>query len=333
MKVSIEAVNALFMQPAFQKSTKRITGEKVFRIQIGGLRHYRRGASGKIYKSLTTFLGQLQTKSEGQFIENWRAEMAVELGSLGAADEYVESTANYGTALHICTADYCRNNGVNWAEFERWAIDYLIAANFKNGTLNSAFNELTKDFAALLQFFHDYNVTVIAVELPAFLREGVATLLDLVVEMDAKQYTDKTPMEKRQRIKSIINIKSGKKGFFKEHLLQLEGERRMFNQTFGKLVGYEIEHVFNLAPNNWLTVPTYTLTNQTKTIESRKISGLFTLKLKQAQHDGMLTVPNRMFPIFTGRTEYGEAPTNAMQIVNYNDLAKIKIKEHKNDEL
>ena len=93
------------------------------------------------------------------------------------------------------------------------------------------------------------------------------------------------------------------------------------------------EHVFNLAPNNWLTVPTYTLTNQTKTIESRKISGLFTLKLKQAQHDGMLTVPNRMFPIFTGRTEYGEAPTNAMQIVNYNDLAKIKIKEHKNDEL
>lgn len=327
MKANIEAVNALFLQDDFANRTLKITGEKVFRVQVGNLRHYRRGSNGRIYKSLTTFISQVMPRNK--FLENWRSNLAAELGSSDKADEYVEATADYGSGLHISTADFCRNKGVNWSEFEYWAFDYLTAAGFKNGTLNAAFSELTKDFASMLQFLHDYQVEIIAVEIPVFLKEGIATLIDLVVEMNEKDYTDKTPPEKRKRIKAIINIKSGKKGFYTEHLMQLEGERRMFNQTFGKSVGYEIDNVFNLAPSDWKTEPTYKIVNQTKAINQGKIDKLFTLKLKEADLYGILGEPDKSYPVFTGATAYGDSPAKAIRLMNYKDFTKMKIEQQK----
>lgn len=327
MKANIEAVNALFLAADFKNQTLKITGEKVFRVQVGNLRHYRRGSSGRIYKSLTTFISQVMPRNK--WLENWRANLAAELGGSDKADEYVEATADYGSGLHIATADYCRNNGVVWADFEQWAFDYLTASGFKNGTLNAAFGELTKDFASMLQFFHDYSVDVIAVEIPVFLKDGIATLLDLVVEMNEKAYTDKTPPEKRKRIKAIVNIKSGKKGFYSEHLMQLEGERRMFNQTFSKSVGYTIDNVFNLAPSDWQTVPTYKIVNQTKAIAAAKIPDLFTLKLKEADLYGILGEPDKSYPVFIGATAYGESPATAMKMMNYKSFTEMKIKQAK----
>ncbi len=317
----IDLLQALFQQPEFASKTAKIQGEKIYRVEIGGLRHYRR-ESGRVYKSLTTFLDSVMPANK--FLQQWKEKMAVELGGSEQARDYVQATADYGTGLHIAVAEYCRNNGVDWGEFDQWAFQYLGEVGFKNGTLQSAHSELINDFAAMLQFFHDYRVEVIAVEIPVWLDCGIATLIDLVVEMDEKNYTEKTPIEQRKRVKSIINLKSGKKGFFETHVFQLEGERRMFNETYGHIFG-NIETVFNLAPNDWRDKPTYKLKDQTD--DANEISEQFGLYLQLGKSRGVLATPTKKFTIFIGKTEYGKNPTDAMKTYGYDDFSLLKIQQ------
>lgn len=320
---NIELLKALFQQPEFASKTAKIQGEKIYRVEIGGLRHYRR-ESGSVYKSLTTFLDAVMPSNK--VLQNWREQIAVDLGGADKAADYVQSTADYGTALHIAVADYCRNNGVDWQEFEQWAFQYLADSGFANGTLQSAQSELTKDFASMLQFFHDYRVDVIAVEIPVWMDCGVATLIDLVVEMDAKNY-EKTPDEKRKRIRSIINLKSGKKGFFETHVFQLDGERRMFNETYGSIFG-NIENVFNLAPTDWKAKPTYKLKDQTE--DANEISEQFSLFIQIGKSRGVLSTPSKKFTVFVGKTEYGQNPSDAIKTYDYNEFSLLKINQNEN---
>lgn len=324
----IEVLQALFLEQGFAEKTLKIQGERVYRVQIGGLRHYRRGNS-KIYKSLTTFLSQVLP--ENKFLTDWKMKMAAELGGKSEMEGYVEKTAGYGSALHIAGADFVREAGVVWSDFEYKALQMLQAAEIPPETLEYALPELTRDFAALLQFFYDYNVEVLAVELPAWTRHGVATLLDFVVEMDAKFY-QKTPEDKRKRHRAIINIKSGKKGFFEPHVFQLVGERLMFNETYGKALGYEIEEVYNWAPNAWNDAPSYKIKNQTATISAGKMDRQFQLYLDLGKLRGVLTEPSKLFAVFTGRTAVGENPTAALQMLGYDKFSKLKIKKHNADQ-
>lgn len=320
----VEMLQALFVSEGFAAKTLKILGERVFRVEIGGLRHYRR-ANGRVYKSLTTFLGQIMP--ERRFLTNWRVRMAAEFSSAEAVDDYVEKTADYGSALHVAAADFAREGGVVWSDFEHRAFSMLSDAGLSADVLGYALPEFMRDFASLLQFFYDYNVEILAVEVPVWCKEGSATLIDFVVEMDAKLY-DKTPEDKRKRHKAIINIKSGKKGFFEEHALQLVGERLMFNQVFSKALGYEITEVYNLAPSNWRERPTYKIKQQTREIEKANLDEQFRLFLRLGKLRGVLTTPERTFTIFTGQTKVGENPQDALQVLTYDQFSKLKIKEH-----
>lgn len=321
MQAKFEQITPLYMSEGFETAAGMIFGERVYRVEVAGMRHYLR-ESGRLYRSLTTFLDLSLPRN--RVLDGWRERMTADLGSVEKMSEWMETVADYGSALHIGSANYCRAKGVNWQEFEGWAFDYLFAMGLRDKTIQAALSELIKDFASLLQFFHDYRVTVIAVELPVFMEVGVATLIDLVVEMDAKNYVE-TPADKRERIIAAVNLKSGKKGFFEEHLFQLVGERRMFNETFSALVGYQIEHVFNLAPANWRDKPTYKLKNQTADIEKQNIEPRFDLYLKDAELRGVLSEPSRKFPIFWGETEYGANPQEALQIMTYNQFSYSRI--------
>lgn len=320
----IEQLEPLFLEGEFQQQTALIRGQKMFRVEVGAGRHYRL-EDGRTFKSLTTFLDAVLPQSK--HLQGWREQKIEELGSVDKMWEFVQATADYGTALHIAMAEYCRNNGVVWADFDRWVFDYLTMMEMAADTLSAAQTEITKDFAAILQFFHDYEVRVIAVEIPVWLDAGTATLIDLVCEMNAKCYTEATPPEKRQRIRASGNLKSGKKGFHESHLFQLEGERRMWNETYGEIYG-EIQHVFNLSPKNWQKKPTYDFKLQTDTIEAQKIPEQFTLALQWATIRNVLSTPKREFTVFLGETKFGESPVGAMAVLNYDEYAGRKIAEY-----
>lgn len=77
MQANIELLQALFQTEGFAKQVAKIQGEKIYRVEIGGLRHYRR-ESGRIYKSLTTFLDAVMPSNK--FLNRWREQMAIVTG-------------------------------------------------------------------------------------------------------------------------------------------------------------------------------------------------------------------------------------------------------------
>lgn len=320
MIVGIEVLQALYLSPAFKAKTPLLAGEKVYRVGVGGGRHYQRG-NGGVYKSLTTTLAAVMPPSEQ--LETWRDAMVDQLGSTALADQYVEYTAEYGTLLHIAVADFVRDGNMDWYAKKMWFAAQLSEIGLKDKALNAATNEMVKDLAAMVQFFYDYRVEVIAVELPVFLDCGVATLVDLVCRMDNKA-NDQTPIETANRHNAIINLKSGKKGFFDTHVLQLEGERRAFNETYSKLVGYEIQEVYNLAPTAWRGTPKYKIKNQTKA--ANKKSRLFSLFLEVANELGVLSMPQTKYEIMAGITPYGANPSNNVKHMGFDDLSNEQIK-------
>lgn len=317
----IEALEPLYLEPAFADSI-RITQQKVYRVEIGAGRHYRNEA-GTTYKSITTFLDAVMPPN--RFLQKWRESKIEQLGTVDAAYEFVQATADFGTALHIAVADYCRNGFVNWLDFEQFSFSYFIGMGLTDHTLFAAHEELTKDFASMLAFIHEYEVEILAVEIPVFSSDGYATLIDLVVVMNEKAYTDKTTADKRNRIRAGINLKSGKKGFFDSHLFQLIGERRAFNETYANSCGFELDEVFNLAPTDWRTEPNFKLARQTKPIDERGLEAEFDLYVHLGKMKKILGPPSKNFTIFEGQTKFGDNPADNLRLMNYEQFSKFRL--------
>lgn len=318
----IENLVPLYLEPGFEKDVKRIVQQKVYRVEIGAGRHYR-NEGGQTFKSITTFLDS--TMPANRFLQKWREAKIEELGTVQAATEFVTATADFGTGLHIAVADYCRNGFVDWVQFETWAFEWFIGMGLKEHGLFAAVEELTKDFASMLAFIHEYQVKILAVEIPVFSTDGYATLIDLVVEMNELCYTEKTPIENRKRIRAAINLKSGKKGFFDVHLFQLIGERRAFNETYAQSCGFEIVEVFNLAPTDWRKEPSYKLARQTKPIVDRNLEHEFDLYVQIGKQKGVLGKPSKNFTIFQGRTMFGGNPVDNLVTLTYDQYANLKM--------
>ena len=62
-------------------------------------------------------------------------------------------------------------------------------------------------------------------------------------------------------VNAIVDLKSGKKGFFDAHILQLHGCREAWNENFPKI---PVTHIFNFAPVDYRAKVNYKLENQTK---------------------------------------------------------------------
>jgi hypothetical protein len=63
---------------------------------------------------------------------------------------------------------------------------------------------------------------------------------------------------------AIVDFKSGRKGFWESHEIQLKAYQWMVDENYPDL---KVEKVFNWSPKDWKSKPTYTLTRQTDTVE------------------------------------------------------------------
>lgn len=319
----IEFLEPMYLEPSFAALNGRIIQQKMYRVEIGVGRHYRL-EDGRTFKSITTFLDAVMPPN--RILTNWRDNKIEELGSVDKMVEFVQATADFGTALHVAVADFCRNGFVDWVEFEAWATDYIIGMKMTGKTSRSALSELTKDFASLIQFIAEYEVKILAVEIPVWSSDGYATLIDLVCEMNAKNYTDKTPPEKRQRIVCGINLKSGKKGFHDSHVFQLVGERAAFNETYSETAGFKLEHMANLAPKNWTgETPTFNFKLQTDYINDGNFQQRFDNFVNTGKLEGVLGKPSKNFTIFEGRTPFGKSAADNMVVLNYDEFTNRKL--------
>lgn len=319
----IEFLEPMYLEPTFAALNGKIIAQKMFRVEIGVGRHYRL-ESGETFKSITTFLDAVMPPN--RILGNWRDQKIEEMGSVDKMVEFVQSTADFGTALHISVADFCRNEFVDWVEFEYWATDYISTMGMTGKTSRSALAELTKDFASLIQFIAEYEVKILAVEIPVWSSDGYATLIDLVCEMNAKNYSEKTEPDKRKRIMCGINLKSGKKGFHDSHVFQLVGERAAFNEAYGETTGFKLEHMANLAPKNWSgQTPTFNFKLQTDNIIDGNFQARFDNFVNTGKLEGVLGKPSKNFTIFEGRTPFGKSAADNMVVLNYDDYTNRKL--------
>lgn len=235
------------------------------------------------YLSTTTFIKSVLPESK--FLTDWRINTALFKGSQEAADEYVTSTADYGTCLHICIGEVIKNGKYDWSKL-LVTINEYCENKIDAYTLRGWVKDLQKDVLAFCQFIKEYNVNVVAVEFP-IIGDGIATCIDLVVEMDIEEkgfwgevYLSGAqkglPKETKQtrRVVSIIDIKSGRKGFYDSHEAQLELCKKMWNAYF-EGTDYECEMIFNWSPKDWVSSPSFNLKDQTNSKFKDKTDVMF----------------------------------------------------------
>jgi hypothetical protein len=99
--------------------------------------------------------------------------------------------------------------------------------------------DMEKDLLCWVKFLQDKLVNVIAIEFAAKHSEwGVTTTIDLVADIRFN----------RKVVRAIVDLKSGKKGFFPGHEFQLEVGKLCWNNTFPN---HQVTHIFNFAPHDF----------------------------------------------------------------------------------
>jgi len=126
-----------------------------------------------------------------------------------------------------------------------------------------------KAIMSFIQWVNDYDVVFHALEIGLVSGElGFAGQIDVVCEMNDKEYTEKTPKEKRTRCIGIVDFKSGEH-FYDEHVTQLGLYKPLLYANFPHLKKMPIQ-LYNWKPSDFRDKPTYTLKNQTKGVERRQ---------------------------------------------------------------
>ena len=328
MAKTSELVKAVYLSDQHQDLL--IKGQNMRRLNAGSGRYYV-NSDKEAFCSSTTFVDAVLPQSK--HLDSWRMKMLQHLGSQQKVEEFVMSTADYGTLLHIAVGEFCKSRSVDLFNLEGWFFsEFHNVLKFPKAVAIAATDDILKDYLAILQFFHDYNCTVIAVELPVYFRTaevlgehtinpfgGIATQIDFVVSMR------KTPKSK-EYINVLVNLKSGKSGFHDSHLYQLCAERSAYNARFGEVLA--IDEVANLAPSNWRTKPSYKFKLRTK--EADAVNNKYLNYLSIADQDGILAPPSKSFLQWQGSLSWGDNPTEAINRVTFEDLVdSLEVEEEK----
>lgn len=289
--ITVEELGALY----FNEDALKIQPRTVYR--VGGTAeriYYTFDKTGDpfFYESVTTGLGKVMPMSP--YLVKWIAETGLE-----DAELFKNERADYGTFLHIECSTLLINKGVYDLDKVREKLKQFIEENGLPANFIYHEEELKKDILAFAQFCIEYKVKPLAIEIVLADEElGLGGALDLPCEMTIKtkgfwgevyKSGDKkgTPKETFQdvTIRAVIDLKSGRKGFYDAHIHQLEIYRRIWNKHFPDM---QIERIFNWSPKEWRgSTPTFTLTEQTGHEELEKLPfylGLIALERKKRKN-------------------------------------------------
>lgn len=237
---------------------------KLWQLNNSGNRYYYRydeNGEPEFFPSVTTVLSN--TLRQSPFLIEWIAKKGVD-----EAERYKTERAFYGTFMHAIFEKLLIDR-----VFDLDSLNYQLKEYIELHRLPSDFiyhaDELKKDLLSFAQFVFDYDVRPYAIEIALvhpFHR--YAGMIDLPCSM-LENPSGKT------RINAINDFKSGKKGFYEDHEIQIHMYRDMWNVNFET---HQIDRVFNLSPTDWRgSKPTYKLKDQTKSVNARKIPYLLEL--------------------------------------------------------
>lgn len=300
---------------------------KMYRLDIEGDRvYYYFDEKGEpVFKqSVTSVIARNTPTSPG--LIKWYADQGME-----AATDHRDTRAAFGTFMHICLEKFLLNG-----EYDLDRLDEDIDAYAEMERLPADFGrkhsrEAKKSILGFAAFCNEHKVKPVAVEISLASKQyQVAGMLDLACEMVVKEkgfFGEKyktgprkgKPKETTEEItiRAMVDFKSGK-NFYDDHAMQLEIYRRIWNENFPE---YQIDRIFNWAPSDWRSAPTFKLKDQTSVKCIKKV-GLILDMNEIDQQD-----KNRRATIFKGTVRRDTDFSDNIETVDYRDFVKAKKKE------
>ena len=282
--MTVEEINAVF----FDTDALREPPYRVYQLNGDGHRYYYRfDESGEpvFYPSVTTLLKQVMPTSP--FLIEWMLangkEGAVEKRDLAAA---------YGTFMHIQFERLIVNREYDFDAVPGELLAYMEQNNLPDKFYGDSLTKIRKDLLAFAQFVRDYNVKPLAIEIglvsPTYHFAGCVDMPCVMTDpKTGRSYT------------AIVDFKSGRKGFYEEHELQLHLYRMMWNENFPQI---KIERLYNFSPKDWRTKPTYNLKDQTESVNAAKIPHLLALAMiEDEKRDNTLTIVRGRLDLDSGK--------------------------------
>jgi hypothetical protein len=234
----------------------------------------------KIYPSVTSILNAVMPTSE--YLIKWYAEFGYQ-----KAKQMMQELSLYGTFMHHCFAELLIHKSFDLANLPTMIRTFAIANNI-TFDIEHWENKIKDDMIALRKFINDFDIEPIAIEIPLVShKHQIGGAIDLVVRMkigsgingnvlkaDLKYNNGEIVEDRRQTITAIIDWKSGRHGFYPINEAQGHMYKLLWEDNFPEI---PIDKVYNWAPKDWIDEPTYTLKDQTNSIEQHKIKHYYAL--------------------------------------------------------
>ncbi len=283
--MTVEEIRAVY----FNADALREPPYRVFQLNSDGHRYYYRfNESGEpeFYPSVTTLLKQVMPTSPA--LLDWM----IANGKEGSTEKR-DLAAAYGTFMHIQFERLLINRRYDFDNVPAVLLAYMEQENLPEKVFSEWIVKIRKDVLAFAQFVRDYNVKPLAVEIGLVHPEyRYAGCLDLPCVM--------TEPKTGKSFTAIVDFKSGRKGFYEEHELQLHLYREMWNVNYPDC---PVERVFNFSPKDWRgPKPTYNLKDQTESVNSKKLPYLLALAtIEDEKRDNTLVVVRGVLDLDGGK--------------------------------
>jgi hypothetical protein len=255
----VELAMAEFLSPALEQPPYAL-----YRVDGGETRWYYREDKDAYYPSVTSVIGATTPTPYG--LLQWMKKHGEE------ADAERDKAAAYGTWLHIQIARLLINKSYDMSGIT----DSLYMAATDAGVRldhTDWVNRGQHDILSFEQFRRDHDVTPTAIEACLTSDSGYAGAVDLVCTMKIGTGRNGAFLKRDnggQEITAIVDFKSGRKGFYESHEIQLHMYAAMVRENFG----ITADRLYNWSPSDWRTSPTFKLKDQTESRHAAKIPHL-----------------------------------------------------------
>ena len=271
--MTVEEIRSLF----FDADALQEPAYRLFQLNSDGYRYYYRfdlHGEPHFYPSVTTLLKQVMPTPPA--LLDWM----IANGKDGAAEKR-DLAAAYGTFMHGQFETLIINRTYDFDNVPAVLLSYMERENLPDKFYNENLTKIRKDVLAFAQFVKDWNVKPLAVEIGLVHPDyHFAGCIDLPCVM--------TDPKTGKVFTAIVDFKSGRKGFYEEHELQLHLYRSMWNVNYP---GMPVSRVFNFSPKDWRLAPSYNLKDQTDSPNAKKLPHLLALAaIEDEKRDNSLTI-------------------------------------------
>lgn len=282
--MTVEEIRAVY----FNADALKEPAYRLFQLNSDGYRYYYRFndvGEPEFYPSVTTLLKQVMPTPPA--LLDWM----IANGKDGSTEKR-DLAAAYGTFMHSEFEKLIINRRYDFDSVQAAMLAYMERENLPEKVFAEWLPKIRKDVLAFAQFIKDWNVKPLAVEIGMYHPQfHYAGCLDLPCVM--------TDPKTGKSFVAIVDFKSGRKGFYEEHELQLHLYREMWNVHYPET---PVTRVFNFSPKDWRKSPTYNLKDQTDSANAKKLPYLLALAtIEDEKRDNTLTIIRGVLDLDKGK--------------------------------